>query len=200
MGFSPWLIMLSVIIYGVIHSLLASFGAKTRARRAFGKGVDRWYRLAYNIFATVSLLPVLVLPVILPDRNLYIIPYPWNLLFLAGQGLAILALIVGLWHTGIWSFMGLQQLIEPVPSEPQQFSTRGLYRWVRHPLYTAGLVFIWLVPVMTVNLLVLNIGLTSYLVVGAIYEERKLLREFGEAYVDYQKLTPMLIPRLSGRR
>ena len=75
----------------------------------------------------------------------------------------------------------------------------GLYRWVRHPLYSAGLVFIWLTSVMTVNLLVLNLGLTIYLVVGAIYEERKLVREFGDLYVDYQKRVPMLIPGL-GRR
>ena len=52
---------------------------------------------------------------------------------------------------------------------------------------------------MTVNLLVLNLGLTIYLVVGAIYEERKLVREFGDLYVDYQKRVPMLIPGL-GRR
>ena len=71
---------------------------------------------------------------------------------------------------------------------------KGLYRWVRHPLYTAGLVFIWLTPVMTVNLLAMNLGLTIYIVLGAMFEERKLLHEFGQAYADYQRRTPMLIP------
>lgn len=200
MGFSPWLILLALLIYGVIHSLLASFGSKKRARQVFGKSVDRWYRLAYNVFATVSLLPILVLPAILPDKHLYTVTYPWVVLFLAVQGLAILALIVGLWQTGIWSFFGLQQLVEPVPAESQQLTIHGLYRWVRHPLYTAGLAFIWFVPVMTVNLLVLNIGLTLYLIMGAIFEERKLLREFGQAYAEYQNQVPMLIPRPSGWR
>jgi protein-S-isoprenylcysteine O-methyltransferase Ste14 len=74
--------------------------------------------------------------------------------------------------------------------------TGGLYRWVRHPLYTAGLAFIWLTPIMTSNLLALNIGLTLYLILGAIYEERKLVREFGERYTRYQERVPMLIPRL----
>jgi protein-S-isoprenylcysteine O-methyltransferase Ste14 len=74
--------------------------------------------------------------------------------------------------------------------------TNGLYRYVRHPLYTAGLLFIWLIPVMTVNLLALNIGLTAYLIVGARYEERKLVKEFGEEYLHYRERTPMLIPRL----
>jgi protein-S-isoprenylcysteine O-methyltransferase Ste14 len=71
---------------------------------------------------------------------------------------------------------------------------RGLYRWVRHPLYTAGLVLIWLTPVMTLNIFSLNLGLTIYLVVGALIEERKLVREYGEAYEEYRKRTPMLIP------
>ena len=72
----------------------------------------------------------------------------------------------------------------------------GLYRFVRHPLYTAGLVIIWLMPVMTCNLLALNIGLTLYVLIGAVYEERKLLKEFGQAYAAYRQRTPMLIPGL----
>lgn len=78
--------------------------------------------------------------------------------------------------------------------------TNGVNRWVRHPLYTAGLVFIWLIPIMTSNLLALNLGLTVYLILGAIYEQRKLVREFGEQYIRYQERVPMLIPGLRWSR
>ena len=71
---------------------------------------------------------------------------------------------------------------------------RAGQRWVRHPLYTVGLIFIWLLTEMTVNRLALNIGLSLYLVVGALYEERKLVLEFGQAYQEYREQTPMLIP------
>jgi len=74
-----------------------------------------------------------------------------------------------------------------------------LYRFVRHPLYTAGLVFIWLTPVMTVNRLVLYLSLTVYILIGAYFEERKLQREFGKEYEDYQIRTPMLFPALFRR-
>jgi protein-S-isoprenylcysteine O-methyltransferase Ste14 len=197
--FSPGLILLAVFIYGFIHSLLATFGVKESVRRSFGPGTDRWYRLVYNIFAGVSLLPVLALPVFLPDHQLYAVPSPWSTIFLVGQALAILALLVGLWQTGAWTFLGLQQLIVPGTNEPEELVIGGLYRCVRHPLYTAGLAFIWLIPVMTFNLLALNIGLTIYLVLGAIYEECKLLRVYGSAYADYQRCTPMLIPLLVRR-
>lgn len=70
----------------------------------------------------------------------------------------------------------------------------GLYAWVRHPIYTAGLIFLWLTPILTSNLLAMNIGLTLYILIGAWLEERKMVAEFGEAYREYQRRVPMLIP------
>jgi methanethiol S-methyltransferase len=72
----------------------------------------------------------------------------------------------------------------------------GLYKLVRHPLYTCGLILVWLPPVMTWNLLAFAIGATVYILIGAYFEERKLVAEFGQAYLDYRKRTPMLIPGL----
>jgi protein-S-isoprenylcysteine O-methyltransferase Ste14 len=193
---SPWIIFVAVLLYGVIHSLLASNHAKELARRWFGEAAERGYRLAYNIFAVLSFLPLLALVALLPDRTLYILPMPWSLIALAVQGAAVLALLVGLWQTGMWSFLGLRQLVQPAGEGDPQLVVRGLYRWVRHPLYTAGLAFIWFTPLMTLNLLALNIGLTAYLVIGAYFEERKLLRVFRPAYANYQRSTPMLLPGL----
>jgi len=200
MSSSFWIILLAVAVYGVAHSWLASLQAKALAQRSLGASAARGYRLAYNIFAVVTLLPVLALPALLPDRSLYTIPSPWVYLTLALQGLALAALALGVLQTGAWSFLGLEQLFAPAPSEPPPLVVKGLYRWVRHPLYTAGLVFIWLVPVMSANPLALNIGLTLYLIIGAYFEERKLLREYGAAYADYQKRTPMLLPGANWNR
>lgn len=199
MGVSTWIILLAIIAWGVVHSWLASRQAKALARRWFGEAAERGYRLAYNLFAGITLLPVLTLAALLPDSRLYRLPAPWLWAALAVQGLALVALVVGLRQTGAWSFLGIEQLFQPRPSGEAKLVVRGLYRWVRHPLYTAGLAFIWFNPLMTVNLLVLNVGLTIYILIGALFEERKLLREFGEAYAEYQRRTPMLIPGLRGR-
>jgi protein-S-isoprenylcysteine O-methyltransferase Ste14 len=77
-----------------------------------------------------------------------------------------------------------------------------LYRLVRHPLYTFSLLVLWLNPVVSQNSLAFYLGATLYIVIGAYFEERKLLREFGEAYADYMRRTPMLIPffNFSGAR
>jgi protein-S-isoprenylcysteine O-methyltransferase Ste14 len=196
MTISFWLILLAVLAYGLLHSFLASLKVKANTRLWFGSSIDPWFRLAYNFIAVITLLPILILPVILIDEEIYRIPFPWVVLTLIIQGLAIFVLLKGLKQTGITTFIGLRQLLLPEDITPPRLVTDGLYRYVRHPLYTAGLVFIWLLPIMTWNLLALNLGLTIYIIIGAYFEERKLLQEFGDAYAEYRQHTPMLIPGL----
>ena len=188
-------ILFAMVVYGAIHSLMATFKAKALAEQLFGSVGERGYRLFFNIFAGISLLPVLALPATLPDQRLYTISMPWMILFLAGQSLAVVAEIIGVLQTGAKEFLGLRQLFTP-PSEGGELAIRGLYNWVRHPLYSAGRLFIWLTPVMTLNILALNISLTLYIIIGARFEERRLCVEFGDAYPMYQKQVPMLIPSL----
>jgi protein-S-isoprenylcysteine O-methyltransferase Ste14 len=189
-----WLV-LAVLIWGVVHSYLASLGAKNWMRRVLGENVMRFYRFSYNIFSAVSFLPILWLMVILPDRMLYQIPVPWMYLSLAGQLAAVMLLVLGVLQTDTLSFVGLRQLFEGT-ERSSRLVTSGLYHWVRHPLYAAGLLFIWLTPVMSQNSLVVIIAATVYILMGAFFEERKLEREFGAAYREYKAVTPMLIPGL----
>ena len=189
-----WLIF-TIIVWGIVHSIMASHGFKGFLRRTLGDGVMRFYRLFYNVFSTLSFAPILYLMVTLPSKELYKLPAPWNYLMLAGQGLSVLLLVIAVLQTDTLSFVGLRQLFEEEKNE--ELVTHGFYRLMRHPLYTFGLLFLWLSPSMTINSLIVYISLTIYILVGAYFEERKLLREFGQAYVDYKNSTPMLIPGLS---
>ncbi len=190
-------ILLSLAVWGAIHSLLASLWFKDLVRRWSAMLYERGYRLFFNIFAITSFLPVLVLVALLPDRLIYSIPMPWSLLTLGVQGLALVGLAYGVSQTGMMNFLGLEQLLDPQSAVRQRpLVTDGLYRYVRHPLYFFGLLLIWLVPRMSWNWLAFSIGATLYLTIGTIFEERKLRQEFGEAYEEYRRRTPMLIPRL----
>jgi len=84
-----------------------------------------------------------------------------------------------------------------IESQPTRLVTDGLYAYIRHPLYIAGLIFIWFSPDMTLNRLVLWVILSLYILIGAYFEERKLLNDFGVEYAEYKAKTPMLIPGLS---
>lgn len=195
MNTSPFLILFAMLLYGVLHSLLAALKTKALARQWFGPPTDRWYRLFFNFFGFISFLPILALPPLLPDSALYRIPVPWSYIAMTGQAGAVIMLIAGLLQTDTLSFLGIRQLITmPLYLKDEKLVVTGLYRWVRHPLYTAGMFFIWLTPVMTLNWFALYVGVTIYTLIGAILEERKLVKAFGKDYEDYQKRTPMIIP------
>jgi methanethiol S-methyltransferase len=191
-GFFP--ILLACAVYGALHSLLASLPAKAWAARRGGHSGARFYRLFFNLTGGITLLPVFYLVYRLPDVPLYQIPFPWVLLTGLLQLAAVIGLLVGVRQTGALEFLGLDAFLPERQPRPASLVCDGLYRYVRHPLYTCGLVFLWLTPVMTWNLLALALGLTAYILTGIYFEERKLLREFGEEYAEYCRRTPMLIP------
>ena len=194
-----WLI-LSIAVWGIVHSLMASLKFKDFFRRALGNGGVKFYRLFYNIFSVISIAPIFYLMVALPDKDFYQIPAPWSYIMLAGQGLSVLLLFVAVLQTDVLSFVGLRQLFED--EKPGRLVTRGFYSMVRHPLYTFGLLILWLSSSVSLNSFFVYLGLTIYIVVGIYFEERKLLREFGQSYADYQSVTPMLIPgsKLGGNK
>ena len=194
MYLAPVIVFLAVLAYGVVHSLLASLGFKGMIYRLFGPRTDRWYRVVYNLLAVISFLPVLGIMALLPAVTLYIIPPPWVYLTTLGQLAALVLLVIGLLQTDAWSFLGLRQLVVETEQVESKLVINGLYRYVRHPLYTAGLLFIWLTPVMTNNVLALNLALTIYIIVGAYHEEYRLTQEFNGVYERYKTGTPMFVP------
>lgn len=194
-------IIIATFLYSAIHSLVATNRVKNLVRDWLGSGADRWYRIAFNLFAGISFLPIIWLLVILPDRTLYTIPLPWVMLAIAGQVLGAVIIVIGILQTGAFTFIGIRQLVSPDHTSFETgMVTNGLYAWVRHPLYTGGLLIIWLSPIMTSNLLTLFTLLTIYLVVGARFEESRLIQSFGDEYLQYRSKVPMLIPHFQKKR
>ena len=189
-----WLI-LAIVLWGILHSLLASTGIKDLFRRAFGNGFMKSYRLIYNVYAVISILPVLYLMITLPDRELYRVSAPYDYLMRVGQGASIFLLFVAVFQTDLFSFVGLRQLFKE--EKPGTLITSGLYQFVRHPLYTFSLLILWFSPRLSLNSFIVYAALTFYVLIGIIFEERKLLREFGQEYTNYRSVTPMLIPGLN---
>jgi protein-S-isoprenylcysteine O-methyltransferase Ste14 len=181
-------------LYAALHSVLASNWSKRAVRRALGDSSQRYYRFIYNVISVITFMPILGIVALEPGMLLYRIPFPWSILFTLGQGCAALLILIGLLQTDMWHFFGLRQLAPGHDGETPEFKVSGLYQAVRHPLYTAGLLFIWFMPIMTTTTLALTITLSAYLFLGSYFEERRLVAEFGGAYREYQSSVPRMIP------
>lgn len=89
----------------------------------------------------------------------------------------------------------------PIPKEGVDLVTSGLYRWVRHPIYTGvllaatGLVIWGASPAHIIGLL----ALYAVLFAKSVGEER-MLAERHEGYAGYTLTTGRLVPRVSGRK
>lgn len=182
------------VLWAGVHSLLANFRVKDWVYARLGPAIRRAYRLLYVILALITLMPLPVLFVIMPDQVLYVVPPPWSWLMMAGQFLALLGVAVAVLQAGPTYFLGLSQLMGDWPEEEAELQVRGLYCWVRHPMYLFSILLIWLTPAMTLNLLVLYALFTLYMYVGSFHEEQRLRETFGAAYGHYQRHVPRLIP------
>ena len=84
-----------------------------------------------------------------------------------------------------------------------QLVIAGPYQWVRHPLYTTGIILFVALGLMLASWLVLFIAafialIFNLLVVPA--EERALVAKFGDRYQAYMRGTGRFLPRVPGSR
>ncbi len=190
-----WWILVAGTVYGAIHSLTASMQLKKAATKIFGEPGRLYYRLAYVALSLITTPLYMALVLLLPDARIYRIPAPWIYLTLFIQLLALAGVALSFRGTGAVSFLGLDSLF-PKPALPTKnaLMTTGFYKYSRHPIYFFSLVFLWLMPWMSWNVLAFAIGVTVYTLIGSRFEERKLIGEFGQPYIDYRKVTPWIIP------
>ena len=180
-----------------LHSGLITPGAVAWFRRRLG-GYFAFFRLGYNLVAIFALIPVLMWSEAMPYRPLIVWRWPY-------------AMLVGvMWLTAAWlavggaraytlgEFSGLTQIRRWRPGKGEAPGTRPLSRagilgTARHPWYLTGFIILWARNLAPQDL-VASVVLSIYLVLGAHWEERKLVAEFGEAYRQYQRQVPMFLP------
>lgn len=195
-------VLLSLALYAVVHSLLAGTAVKRRLTRWLGeRAVEGWYRIGYNVFAAITLLPIMTLVGLTPGAQVWQVEGTPRLLLLALQGTGYVGFLLALMQIDFWRFAGLRQVWAyltgaPLPLAEELLQTHGVYTLVRHPLYLFSLLALWSLETMNEAMLAFNVGVTVYFVVGSLIEERRMLRVLGEPYAAYRRRVPWLIPGL----
>jgi protein-S-isoprenylcysteine O-methyltransferase Ste14 len=98
-----------------------------------------------------------------------------------------------------WLFRSIGTGITPVSATrtDHQLVTNGIYRWVRHPLYTIGSSLFVSFGMLADNWFIMLLGVLAFVVMAirTPQEEAKLIQKFGNAYREYMKRTGRFLPK-----
>jgi protein-S-isoprenylcysteine O-methyltransferase Ste14 len=181
------------VFFGLTHSLLAADWWKRWVERRSGS-YFLYYRLIYSFIALLLLVAIVIYELQLPVTWLWRVPL---VLQIAGSILALAGLtIMGICIRRYFFYLSGIDVLFPQQSSNMGLATGGLNRYVRHPLYFGTLLALWsfFLSFPVLHYLITCSMITLYTWIGALWEEKKLRREFGAAYRAYQKRVPMLIP------
>ena len=182
------------LLYGAIHSLMASNYFKNFAVKILGK-YFRFYRLIYNFLAFILLIPVFVMQFSTIKETLWQVSVYQPVIgkFISVWGAILIATALQGYDLSEFSGLDFNK-----SQEKNEFKNDGLLKYMRHPIYFGILLLVWgmFIADASTRSLAGAIAVTIYLFVGIYFEEKKLIEIFGEKYKRYQQDVPMLIPFL----
>lgn len=193
----PYIILIILwLLFGFLHSAMATSVFKSRMERLMGKQY-KYYRLLYSLFNFVFLTLILLYNFTIPPFFLWQNP-GWLKLIFGGLTITGFGFMVVLMRKYFFDLSGIDVFF-PGKKSSGKLELGGLNRFVRHPLYSATLLFtagFFLLQPTLANL-ISAASIFIYTYVGIFFEERKLLKSFGKAYEEYALQCPKLVPDLA---
>ncbi len=193
-----WINIGLLVIFGLQHSVMARPGFKKGLTKVIPKNLER----STYVLMTGAAMGLMVI-FWQPMKGTI-----WNIENdFARLGITVIYYI-GWLITLLATFMinhfhlfGLQQSIGSDPDRgAKEFVTPFFYKLVRHPIQTGVFIAMLATPEMSMSRLILAVGMIGYIFIGLFFEERDLIKEFGDTYRDYKRRVPGLLPiRFSSR-
>ncbi len=181
-------IWLSGLFFAVSHSLLASASCKQWFYR-HGLREPR-YRLLYSVVALLATGAWVVYVHQLADAPLYQTSGVFWLVMVAVQVLGLIVALAAFQPIDGLVFLGLRK----AKADCDPFIERGIYRWLRHPMYVGAMLILLAMPEQTWNGLHFTLLVCVYFIVGAYFEERRMIAQHAD-YLAYRQRVPAFIPR-----
>ncbi len=162
-------------------------------------GLFRYYRLFYNGFSLLTLLPLIAATHMLNGP----VVFSWAGYVIIGRvillAMALSLFWAGAQHYDLHEFMGTRQARSgehhTLMSDGADIFEGSIFAVTRHPWYLGTLLLIWsMLHKYTVAEFLVGLILSIYLVIGSLLEERKILAVYGDRYRQYQQKVSMLLP------
>ncbi|NIM92763.1 MAG: hypothetical protein GTO18_03490 [Anaerolineales bacterium] len=180
------------VVFFIQHSVMARKSFRRRLKQFLPK------KFVGSFYAIASGIVVLFLVLLWQETAIQLIEVQGVLRY-AMRAVFFFSIIIVLWvmSVGFLPLFRLQTIVNEIQRvEPQPVSllANGPYRWIRHPLYFSSLLMLWSNPDLTLDRLVLNILFSIWVIVAIKLEEGDLMTKYGDAYQEYRRNVPMLIP------
>jgi protein-S-isoprenylcysteine O-methyltransferase Ste14 len=173
-------------LFALHHSLFARAGLKTWIGRHVPPKLERsLYTWAASVLFAIVCTWWQPVPGVL-----YSVDGPLALVGYAAQLAGVALTLIAGSNMDFLDLAGVRQIHAAERGEPPAhvaLQTRGLYGFVRHPLYFAWVLLVCGAPTMTATRATFAAISTAYLALAIPWEERSLVRLFGPAYEDYRR-------------
>jgi protein-S-isoprenylcysteine O-methyltransferase Ste14 len=183
-------------IFALHHSVLARSRPKAMVRRIFAPELER---SLYTWVASLLFIGVCAWWQPVPGV-LYELSGPFRILAFTLQALGMVFTIRASRALDVLDLAGVravQRSDDPRGVQSTTLNTKGLYGFVRHPLYFSWALFVFATPSMTATRATFAIISTAYLMLAIPLEERGLIDAFGDDYRHYQqRVRSRMIPGL----
>jgi len=183
-----------IALFGLQHSIMARRAFKQRLKAWLPEAAERaTFVLLSGVCLGLALWAWQPLPGTLWQVESTTAQYLLWGLYALGWSYLFIATFV----TNHFELMGLRQVYLYFCERPYTklpFVKKYMYRYSRHPMMLGVLVGMWAVPTMSVSHFVMASLLSAYIVVGVFFEERDLVKQFGDTYRRYRKEIAAIIP------
>jgi len=184
----------ALLLFGLQHSVMARSSFKRWLTRFIDPSIERsTYVLATAV--AIGGMGYLWIPFgsviwqVESEIGVYVIrgiaAFGWLFLFLATCMIN---------HFELFGLRQTFDLLQGKSTPTTTFKISGFYKIVRHPIQTGVLIGVWAVPISTSSHLVFAAGISAYIFIGLYFEEKDLIKEFGDTYLDYMQRVKRVIP------
>jgi protein-S-isoprenylcysteine O-methyltransferase Ste14 len=178
---------LLALAFATQHTIMARSWFKEAVKTVIPQPIER---STYVLAAGIAMAALVYFWQTVPGVT-WIFQAPWAVvairgLYLIGIGYFVASTLV----TNHFELFGLRQAWLYCTGQkytPVKFKQNFMYRYSRHPMMLGLLLAFWSSPEMSSTRFVLATLMTAYIFVGIQFEERSLVKEFGDKYRQYQE-------------